>query len=239
MTTLGAYSDLLRMAKPILTTRDASLRLGISPSAATRLLTKLQVAGLAKRIFRGLWTLDLKVDPLAIPEHLTVPFPAYISFQSALYFHGLISQIPQITYVASLAPTRRVRTSMGTYSIHRLAPEYFGGYTTAEDSGVRLATPEKALMDVLYLRSARSRMFADLPELALPGGFREKEARRWVERIRDPSRRTMVRVRLDEVLGKRASSRPGSNSPSRTKPGSRRKTSSNNGRLMKRRSKPL
>ncbi len=207
MTTVGAYSDLLRMTKPILTTRDASLRLRVSPSAATRLLTRLQAAGLAKRIFRGLWTIDMKVDPLAVPEFLTAPFPAYISFQSALYFHGLIGQIPQVVYVASLAPTRRVKTSMGTYSIHRLAPEYFGGYTTAEDSGVRLATSEKALMDVFYLGSARSRLFANLPELAIPERFNEKEARLWLERIRDPSRRTMVRARLDDALGKRAGMR--------------------------------
>ena len=218
MTTVGGYSDLLRMEKPILTTRDASLRLRVSPSAATRLMTRLQAAGLAKRIFRGLWTLDLKIDPLAVPEHLTAPFPAYISFQSALYFHGMIDQIPQVTYAASLAPTRRVRTSMGTYSIHRLAPEYFGGYTTAEDSGVRLATPEKALMDVLYLGSARSRLFADLPELALPGHFNQKAARLWLDRIRDPSRRTMVRARLDGVLGKRVSGRTGSKVRSRSKP---------------------
>jgi len=200
MTTVAAYSDLRRMRKPILTTRDASLRLSVSLPAATRLLTRLQEAGLAKRIFRGLWTIDLRVDPLAVPEHLTAPFPAYVSFQSALCLHGLIEQIPQVTYVASLAPTRRVKTSMGTYSIHRLAPEFFGGYTTADESGVRLATPEKALMDVLYLGSARSRLFAKLPELDLPRTFRAKEARRWVERIRDPSRRTMVRHRLDEVL---------------------------------------
>jgi len=236
MTTVGAYSDLLRMAKPILTTRDASLRLGISPSAATRLLTRLQAAGLTKRIFRGLWTIDLKIDPLAIPEHLTAPFPAYISFQSALYFHGLIDQITQVTYVASLAPTRRVKTSMGTYSIHRLAPEFFGGYTTAEDTGVRLATPEKALMDVLYLGSARSRLFAKLPELALPGGFSEKAARRWVDRIRDPSRRTMVRARLDELLGKQ-SDRPRSNPAVRSGPDGVREESGGRAR-RRQRSKP-
>ena len=204
MRTVDAYSDLVRMGKPILTTEDASLRLGMSPSGATRVLTRLAAARLVKRVFRGLWTIDMKVDPLTIPEHLTAPFPAYISLQSALYLHGLISQIPQITYVASLAPTRRVKTSIGTYSIHRLAPEYFGGYRTAADSGVRLATPEKALMDVLYLGNARSRLFADLPELALLGSFSEKEARRWVERIRDPSRRTMVRVRLDRILAEQA-----------------------------------
>ncbi len=209
MTTVDAYSDLLRMGKPILTTRDAAERLRVSASAASRLLRRLQVAGLARRIFRGLWTLDLSIDPLTIPEHLTAPFPAYVSFQSALYLHGLIGQIPQITYAASLAPTRRVKTALGTFSIHRLSPEYFGGYTTAEDSGVHLATPEKALMDVLYLGSARSRLFTRLPELALPAGFSAKRARLWLERIRDPSRRTMVRERLDALLGARAASHGG------------------------------
>lgn len=200
MTTLGAYSDLLRMGKTILTTEDASLRLDLSRSGATRALTRLRDAGLAQRIFRGLWALDLKIDPLTVPEHLTAPFPAYVSFQSALYFHGMIGQIPQVTYVASLGPTRTVTTSLGTYSIHRIAPEYFGGYRTAQDSGIHLATPEKALLDVLYLASARSRLFSSLPELVLARGFNRREARHWIERIGDPSRRTMVRERLAKIL---------------------------------------
>ena len=237
MRTVDAYSDLVRMGKPILTTEDASVRLGMSPSGATRVLTRLATAGLAKRVFRGLWTIDMKVDPLAIPEHLTAPFPAYISFQSALYLQGLISQIPQITYVASLAPTRKVKTSMGTYSIHRLAPEYFGGYRTAADSDVRLATPEKALMDVLYLGNARSRLFADLPELTLPGNFSEKEARRWVERIRDPSRRTMVRVRLDRILEEQAFGRRRSADRSRPRSTNVRARVGNHARLVAKRPK--
>jgi predicted transcriptional regulator of viral defense system len=204
MTTVEAYSDLLRMGKQILTTRDASLRLNLSISGATRAMTRLQAAGLARRIFRGLWAVDFSIDPLTIPEHLTAPFPAYVSLQSALFLHGMIGQIPQVTFVASLGPTRRVRTSMGTFSIHRLAPEYFGGYETAAGTGVRLATPEKALMDVLYLGNARSRLFASLPELTLPERFSEKEARRWIERIRDTSRRTMVRARLGAILERAA-----------------------------------
>jgi len=210
MNAMEAYSDLLRMGKPALTTEDAALRLGLSVPAAIMTLRRLEHAGLVQRIFRGLWTLDPKIDPLAIPEHLTAPFPAYVSFQSALYLHGMISQIPQVIYVASLGPTRRVKTSKATYSIHRLAPEFFGGYTTAEDSRIRLATPEKALLDVIYLTSARSRLFAHLPEVALPRGFSKEECRRWIEGIRDPSRKTMVRERLSQILGVR---KEGSSSP--------------------------
>lgn len=83
-------------------------------------------------------------------------------------------------------------------------------------------TALSALLDVLYLGSARSRLFERLPELALPGGFGQKGARLWIERIRDPARRSMVRARLDEVLGRTASGHSRSNAPSRLPPGRRR-----------------
>jgi predicted transcriptional regulator of viral defense system len=108
--------------------------------------------------------MDPTLDPLLLPEHLTAPFPSYVSLQSALFFHGMISQIPNVIYVASLAQTRTVGTSLGTFSIHRLAPRFFGGYETLK-SGVRLATPENALIDLLYLGPVRSRLFVHLPEI--------------------------------------------------------------------------
>ena len=37
--------------------------------------------------------------------------------------------------------------------------------------GVKIASPEKALLDALYLRPARSRLFRALPELELPRTF--------------------------------------------------------------------
>jgi len=204
MSTLRAYSDLLRMGKPILTTRDAALRLRVSSPEACRLLSRLQKEGFALRIFRGLWTLDTGLDPLAVPPHLTAPFPAYVSLWTALHLHAIVSQIPQIVYAATPGPTRRVVTTLGTYSLHRLAPAFFGGYGSDVRSGVLLATPEKSLLDLLYLTPARSRLFAHPPEISLPKRFRIEEARRWIGRIRDPLRQKMVRARLDAILGRRA-----------------------------------
>jgi len=82
----------------------------------------------------------------------------------------------------------------------RLAPTFFGGYETLEDSGVRLATPEKALVDTLYLGPTRSRMFAHLPEIEIPRGFDRRKAREWVARIPAGLRRTSVERRLDRLL---------------------------------------
>jgi hypothetical protein len=111
----------------------------------------------------------------------------------------MISQVPRVVYVASLSPTRRLVTRAGVFSIHRVGPRLFGGFETTA-RGVRLATPEKALVDTLYLAPARSRLFAALPEVELPRGFRAREARRWVARIPAGPRRLLVEQRLAEVL---------------------------------------
>jgi hypothetical protein len=40
----------------------------------------------------------------------------------------MVSQIPEMTYLVSLARTGRVDTHIGTYSVHHVAPELFGGF---------------------------------------------------------------------------------------------------------------
>lgn len=194
-----ALGHLRRMGKPVITTGDTALRLGQTRSAATRTLGRLAAAQLILRLRHGLWSLDPGIDPLLLPEYLTAPFPAYVSLQSALHLHGMISQVPQVIYVASLARTKRIKTPMADYSIHRLAPSFFGGFETVA-GGVRLATPEKALLDVLYLGPTRSRLFAALPEVELPRRFSRKEAHRWLDRIPSGPRRTLVQQRLEALL---------------------------------------
>lgn len=194
-----AFGSLLRMGKPVVTTQDAALRLGLTVSAATRALGRLAAAGLVLHLRHGLWALDPKIDPLLLPEYLTAPFPAYVSLQSALQLHGMISQVPQVIYVASLSSTKRVKTRVGDYSVHRLTPSFFGGFAIA-GTGVRLATPEKALLDVLYLTPARSRLFAAVPEVEIPSNFDTKEAQRWVKRIPEGPRRGAVQQRLEALL---------------------------------------
>lgn len=205
MRAIDAYADLRRFGKPVLTTADAALRMRVTSSAATRTLARLAARGLVVQLRHGLWTLDPDIDPLLLPEHLTAPLPSYVSMQTALHRHGMIEQIPQVVYVASLASTRRIKTAIGTYSVHRLAPEFFGGCVTDPRTQVKIATPEKALLDVLYLTATRSRLFASLPELEFPQRFDLRECGRWVARIPAAYRRTMVASRLDALVAKRRS----------------------------------
>jgi predicted transcriptional regulator of viral defense system len=193
-----AYGDLLRMNRPIVTTGEATTRWRVDPDTAGRRLRGLEEAGLARRLRRGLWALDPNVERFVLPPFLTAPFPAYVSFWSALSHHGLIEQIPREISVASLDRARRIETSAGVFAIHHLAPELFGGYRGSEGSGY-LATPEKALFDTVYVRAAAgSRAF--FPELTLPAGFDDSTAKAWSERIASARLRTLASRRLREVL---------------------------------------
>lgn len=187
---------------PAVTTSDAAAALGLSIEATSQALGRLAAAGVVKKVRKGLWTVAEKVDPLALAEYVTRPYPSYVSLQTALYLHGMIDQIPAVIYVVSLGRTAKVRTGVGSFSVHRVAPEFFGGALQDQRTGVRLASPEKALVDTLYLSGGRSRLFARLPELELPASFRAREARRWAGRIPSRRLRTIVERKLDAILAR-------------------------------------
>lgn len=188
---------------PVFTTRDVAARLRVPVGHASVSLARLGAAGLIVRLRRGVWALPDRVDPLALPECLTAPFPAYVSLQSALYWHGMVSQIPAVTYAVTLARTRRFVTPLGTVSLHHIQPALFFGYEDVGRAGGRLATPEKALVDFLYLTPARTRLFRALPELEWPKAFKPSVARSIVRRIEPASRRRTVSRKLEELLATR------------------------------------
>jgi predicted transcriptional regulator of viral defense system len=140
------------------------------------------------------------IDPYRLPEFLTAPLESYVSLHTSLYLHGMIEQIPSVIYAVSLARTQRVATQVAAFSIHHVAPEVFGGFEETA-SGVKLASPEKALFDFAYLSAGRSRLFTALPELELPRRFRSAELKRWLARIPAERSRTITQRKLDEFLG--------------------------------------
>jgi predicted transcriptional regulator of viral defense system len=202
MTSLEALNVVASMEVAVFTTADAAIRLGVPNGHAAVILKRLAAAGQLIRLRRGVWARAGHVDPLALPEYLTAPFPAYVSLQSALYLHGMVSQVPAVTYAVSLARTRRFETPMGVVSIHHVQPSFFFGFEDAGNGG-RLATPEKALVDFLYLTPARSNLFRALPELEWPKRFTVGKARAMVQKIEHPRRRRLVTRRLDALLEQR------------------------------------
>lgn len=200
MNSLAALKILQTMGAPIIQTIEAACKLGLSNAHASQVLRRLALGKHIIHLSRGLWAVDPQVHPFLIPEYFTAPFPAYVSLQTALYHHDMINQIPRIITVVSLGRTRRVETPLATISVHQIAPEWFFGYDFDPQTGVKLATPEKALLDIFYLRPAKSLWFKSLPEVELPESFDEKKAFAMIKKIPSPVRRTVVRDALKALL---------------------------------------
>jgi predicted transcriptional regulator of viral defense system len=188
--------------------RDVAAALRVSSTNANKIATRLADAGFILRLARGRWALSRNLNKLAVPEQLTAPYPAYISLQSALYRHGLISQIPVVTYAVSLARTRRYETPVGVFSIHHVSADFFFGFEADANSGAMIAVPEKALVDVFYVGPTRPRLFAVLPELEFPKSFNWTTARKMASRIRGQGRRKLVEGKLAALKEGRMGRRP-------------------------------
>jgi predicted transcriptional regulator of viral defense system len=194
------YAQIKRLKQPIFETRDVVALLDLSTTTASKALARLSQHHHLVRLCNGLWALPDKVQPWALPEYLTAPFPSYISLQSALYHYGMIEQIPQITYAVSIARTKRFITPLATVSIHHVAPQFYFGYTVDTKNNIKIATPEKALLDFLYLSPAKSHKFATLPEFELPEKFNRNLCYEWLDKIPSVSRRTLIRKKLELYL---------------------------------------
>ncbi|PKN45848.1 MAG: hypothetical protein CVU59_07865 [Deltaproteobacteria bacterium HGW-Deltaproteobacteria-17] len=118
-------------------------------------LDRWEDKGYLRRLRRGVW---------AFPERLgderflwlaanRLYGPSYLSLQKALKFHGLI---PEEVFLLTSVCTRKTatfETPVGTFDYRHLKPELFWGYRWLdwEDRRIRIAEPEKAVLDLLYL----------------------------------------------------------------------------------------
>ena len=200
MRAIEAKRRLYDAGVPAMGTADAAMLLGMTSSHASRVLERLADAGQVVRLKRGVWGISERLDQLQVPEHLTAPQACYISLQSALFFHEMISQIPNVVYAVSPARTRRWETPLATVSVHHVDPSFFYGFETVNNGKVKMATPEKALLDCLYLSPAKSRLFASLPELHLEGVFDAGAAERLLDQLDSISLRNTLRARLMRLI---------------------------------------
>lgn len=194
-----AYATLRAAGVQLLRTAEVATLLRQSPQAASKTLSRLADSGLVVAIRPGVWWTGGPVHPHQLAEGLALPFPSYLSLHSALHLRAMIEQIPAITYVVTLGRSRRLRTPAGAFSFHHITPELFGGFDDLR--GVRVAQPEKALFDLVYLAGGRSRLKARVPELSLPRDFRQRRLEAWIARVTSARGRTLIRARLDQVLG--------------------------------------
>lgn len=152
------FEDLLAIAgdEPLFET-GLLLAGDAKPADVHRQLSRWVVAGRLQQLRRGLYT-------LAPPYRKVLPHPflvanrlvpgSYVSLQSALGHYALIPESVPVTTSVTVGRPGRWETPLGTCDYRHLQADLFAGYRrTALGGGQEafLATPEKALLDLLYL----------------------------------------------------------------------------------------
>jgi len=129
------------------------------PADVSRQLARWVAAGRLIRLRRGLYAfggaeaaIRRSPHPFEIANRL-VP-GSYVSLGSVLALSGLIPEyVPAITSVTTGRPGRRV-TPLGAFVYRHVSAAMFWGFETHTLEGgghAYVATPEKALVDLLYL----------------------------------------------------------------------------------------
>ena len=168
------YVQLIAIGLPAFKTEDVAVLCNITNSHASQLLTRLGQTKQIMQIKRGVWIIPEQTESFALPYFLTMPAPCYISLQSALYYHGMIMQIPEMVYAISIARTRTFHTPIASISIHHVIPEMLFGYKEIAPY-INMASPEKALVDFCYLHQGKSRQFVKLKRWKIIiSGYRRK-----------------------------------------------------------------
>jgi hypothetical protein len=189
----------------IFTTRDFAGFSHISLSAASKRLHRLSNKKLVTQVTKGVWanTGHPWFHPLACVPYLLGKEQGYVSFLTALHLHGLISQIPKTIQVATTGHARILDTPVGQYEFLQIKPELMqvGVVWSETHLPYLIATPEKALIDTLYISTRKNRRFMSLPELELDHtAFREAEFEKLLMQTSIPPRiASAMRARVEKV----------------------------------------
>jgi len=167
------WEKLLQMVGEEPVFSSALFRIGKTSSADVHLqLSRWVQAGRLNQLRRGVYTLappyaKKRPHPFLVAQFLRSN--SYVSLQSALSYHGIIPEhVPVVTSVTTGRPESR-DTPLGSFLFRHIGVKLFTGYRQVEifqGQRVFLASPEKALLDLIHLTAGGDSM-AYLEELRL------------------------------------------------------------------------
>jgi predicted transcriptional regulator of viral defense system len=137
---------------PVVTWEEMRLRF---PAMNRRTLVSWIAKGQVLRIRNGCYRLASR--PITAHERYAIAngiyAPSYVSVRAALGFYGFIPEGVFHVESVSTLPTHRFLFNNTWYSYRSVKPSFFFGYRFIEQNGgrVMMATPEKTILDVLYL----------------------------------------------------------------------------------------
>jgi predicted transcriptional regulator of viral defense system len=184
------FADLLELtgSEPLF---ESALLLagGVDAGDVRRQLSRWTAQGKVVQLRRGLYALAppyarVAPHPFVVANRLVRP--SYVSTESVLASRGMIPEHVPVTTSVTTGRSGLKRTPLGAFLFRHVMPERFTGYRreeVARGQHAFVATPEKALLDLVYLRAGADRP-EFLEELRLDGleqldrGALREEARR-------------------------------------------------------------
>lgn len=156
------YDELLEVigAEPLFET--GLLMAGAAdPPAVQRQLSRWVRAGRLVKIRRGLYAVasphrTIAPDPFVVSNRLVRP--SYVSLESALHYHEIIPDVPFAVTAVTTGRAGVHDTPLGRFVFHHIRTDRLWGAQeiriAAGQRGAWIASPEKALIDLLYLNRA-------------------------------------------------------------------------------------
>ncbi len=131
----------------------------VDPKDVVLQLSRWTKAGRLYQIRRGLYALappyqKVKPNPFLIANRMVRA--SCVSCQSALEFYGLIPEHTPVVVSVTTSRPGRWKTPLGTFEFRHIRKDLFSGYQMTDLGGGQkafVATPEKALLDLVYLQS--------------------------------------------------------------------------------------
>ena len=174
----------------------------VDPSGVRRQLSRWMEAGRLLQLRRGLYTLaapfqKVRPHPFLVANRLMPG--SYVSLQAALSHFGLIPEAVPVTTSVTVGRPGRWDTPLGSYEFRHLQDELIRGFRRTPLAGGQealVATPEKALLDLVYLEPEGDSL-EYLTELRLQNldGLDSGEVRRLAEASGKPKlRRAAERI---------------------------------------------
>jgi len=150
------FNQLLKIKKLYFTPEDVKKVLNISCKSACVTCSRYVKSGLLIRLKRNYYTLPGKLDKLSEEDSYRIAnvlqVPSYISLTTALAFYNITTQVQRGFYESvALKRTRTFSIEDKTFIFVKISRSLYKGFIRR--NGYFVATPEKAILDALYLTS--------------------------------------------------------------------------------------
>ncbi len=147
---INFLNKLKRIGKSWYTIPDLLKITGLSHNSLYVQLSRYVKMKIIIRLTPGIYILPEQYRNIEIIAN-AIYMPSYLSFETALSRHGILSQIPYSMTFATTCKTSTKKLGETEVEYRHIQPVLFFGYEKTDS--LFIATPEKALMDTIYFIS--------------------------------------------------------------------------------------